>query len=191
MQFKQDYNHPQDYYWFNNGFSQTELNLIYSNVQTLSSQSALTAGNDVSKEIRSSKVKWIPNNSQWNWLYEKLMTLITMANKSLWNFDIITGDELIQYTEYHASDDGHYTWHQDFGPDYLSHRKVSITVQLSKDSEYEGGDLEIWGGSGPIQTPRGAGSTIIFPSYMLHRVTKVTRGVRKSFVLWVGGSHYR
>jgi len=38
---------------------------------------------------------------------------------------------------------------------------------------------------------KGAGSTFIFPSYMMHRVTPVTKGVRKSFVLWVGGSHYR
>lgn len=31
----------------------------------------------------------------------------------------------------------------------------------------------------------------IFPSYMMHRVTKITKGTRRSFVLWVGGDHYR
>jgi adenylate cyclase len=38
---------------------------------------------------------------------------------------------------------------------------------------------------------RGAGVVFIFPSYMMHRVTKVTRGVRRSFVLWVGGCTYK
>ena len=37
----------------------------------------------------------------------------------------------------------------------------------------------------------GAGVVFIFPSYMMHRVTKVTKGTRRSFVLWVGGDHYR
>ena len=35
------------------------------------------------------------------------------------------------------------------------------------------------------------GVVFIFPSYMMHRVTKVTKGTRRSFVLWVGGEHYK
>ncbi len=35
------------------------------------------------------------------------------------------------------------------------------------------------------------GNVVIFPSYMMHRVTPVTQGVRRSFVLWLGGDHYR
>ena len=73
-----------------------------------------------------------------------------------------------------------------------SKRKVSITVQLSEPDEYEGGDLEMWqGGSSVCTAARGAGVVFIFPSYMMHRVTKVTKGTRRSFVLWVGGQHYK
>lgn len=39
--------------------------------------------------------------------------------------------------------------------------------------------------------PRGKGVGVLFPSYMMHRVTPVTKGTRKSLVLWVGGGHYR
>ena len=71
-------------------------------------------------------------------------------------------------------------------------RYFTVTVQLSEADEYEGGDLEYWqGGKQPIVAHRGAGSVFIFPSYMMHRVTTVTKGTRKSFVLWVGGTHYR
>ena len=76
----------------------------------------------------------------------------------------------------------------------MSVRKISITVQLSDPSEYEGGELELWsGGSEESATKayKGAGSVFMFPSYMLHRVTPITKGTRRSFVLWLGGSHYR
>jgi len=45
---------------------------------------------------------------------------------------------------------------------------------------------------GPFtQAKREAGLVFLFPSFMMHRVTPVTRGVRKSFVIWLGGSHYK
>jgi PKHD-type hydroxylase len=47
------------------------------------------------------------------------------------------------------------------------------------------------GGENVSVAERGAGVVFIFPSYMMHRVTKVTKGTRRSFVLWVGGDHYR
>ena len=95
--------------------------------------------------------------------------------------------------------DGRYEWHQDIGPDLGSIRKISITVQLSEPDDYEGGDLELWlGGNyeeckkeGFIKSPRKAGCVFLFPSYMMHRVAPLTKGTRKSFVLWLGGAHYR
>ena len=45
---------------------------------------------------------------------------------------------------------------------------------------------------GPFHTvEKGQGTVFCFPSYMLHRVTPVTKGVRKSFVLWLGGSSFK
>ena len=120
------------------------------------------------------------------------MNMALEANNSLWHFDLISVDEKIQYTEYYDTADGHYTWHQDIGGGSASKRKISITVQLSDPEEYEGGDLEMWqGGEAIVKSERGAGVVFIFPSYMMHRVTKVTKGTRRSFVLWVGGQHYR
>jgi len=80
----------------------------------------------------------------------------------------------------------------DIGFNDLSQRKVSITVQLSDNTEYEGGNLQLWpGGNYPLEAPRGKGNVVIFPSFMMHRIAPVTRGTRKSFVLWLGGGHYR
>lgn len=194
MNFNQPNNDPQNYYWWSEGFSREELNKIYSDLESIPFQKATTIGandGDSINEIRSSSIKWIPKTQEWNWLYEKLMNMSVEAN-SIWNFDLISADELIQYTEYYDVEGGHYDWHQDIGSGNASKRKISITVQLSESDDYDGGDLEIWqGGQSYITAQRGAGVVFVFPSYMMHRVTKVTKGTRRSFVLWVGGSHYK
>lgn len=192
MNFKQHQNEPQNYYWFEKGFTNEELDKIYNDLADVPFEKATTLSGKAEKEVRTSRIKWIPRDSNWNWLYEKLMNMAVEANNELWGFDLIAADELIQYTEYLAEDEGHYTWHQDIGPDMASLRKVSLTVQLSEDSEYEGGDLQLWrGGNNIVTSERGAGVVFIFPSYMMHRVSKVTKGTRRSFVLWVGGQHYK
>lgn len=183
----------QNYYFFEKGFTDEELDKIYKDVANIQFINAGTGPeNNQDKSIRSSSVKWVPKNKEWGWLYDKMMTMIKEANDTIWNFDLYSVLDNIQYTEYHATNDGHYGWHQDIGPGPLSTRKVSITVQLSGPDEYEGGDLEYWKGGQDIQkAPRGKGVVFIFPSYMMHRVTPVTKGVRRSFVLWVGGGHYK
>ena len=114
------------------------------------------------------------------------------ANQNLYHFDLHSMSEQIQYTEYYDYEKGHYDWHMDTGYGNLSQRKISVTVQLSDGDEYEGGDLQLWpGGTYPLVAPRGKGNVVIFPSFLMHRVTPVTRGTRKSFVLWLGGGHYR
>jgi PKHD-type hydroxylase len=192
MDFKQRENEPQNYYWFRAGFSKEELEKIYTDLENVPFEKATTLDGNSEKEVRSSRIKWIPKNKEWDWLYQKLMNMAVEANNSIWDFDLISADEKIQYTEYLAEDEGHYTWHQDIGPGMASQRKVSITVQLSESDEYEGGDLELWrGGNNVVAAQRGAGVTVLFPSYLMHRVTKVTKGKRRSFVLWVGGQHYK
>lgn len=184
----------QNYYFFNPGFSQEELDKIYNDVATLPFKDAVIGDNEENLEMRSSSIKWIPPNQEWRWLYEKMMQQIMEANNAIWHFELHNLIDHIQYTEYHADKGGHYNWHQDIGTGEMCKRKISITIQLSDSDEYEGGDLEYFKGGDPekaAKAPRGKGVVFIFPSYMMHRVTKVTKGVRRSFVLWVGGEHYK
>lgn len=186
----------QNYYYFNEGFSDEELDTIYKYVSLLSFQDAQTASSNKENEesVRISKIKWVHPRIECEWLYDKLMQMIVEANNNLWNFNLFGLVDSIQYTEYHALDNGHYGWHQDIGPDMLSTRKISLTVQLSHPSEYDGGDLEYFIGGNPDQAykvPKNKGLVFIFPSFMMHRVTPITRGVRRSFVLWVGGEPYK
>ena len=186
----------QNYYYFKEGFSKEELNKIYNDVAFIPFQKAGTGESNENEDtsVRSSQIKWVHATQEWSWLYDKLMAMITEANNSLWKFNLYGALDAIQYTEYHASENGHYGWHQDIGPGVLSTRKISLTVQLSDPTEYEGGYLEYFKGGDPntnaIKVDRHQGLVFIFPSFMLHRVTPITKGVRRSFVLWVGGEHY-
>ena len=184
-----------NWYYFTKGFSKKELQKIEKGVKDLKFQAALTGEPDQRNSLRSSKIKWIGQNEEWRWLYEKLELMIKEANDCLWNFNLYSMPDNIQYTEYRATENGKYDWHMDCADGETSLRKVSVTVQLSHPDEYEGGDLELFRG-GLLEDPREKagreeGLVFIFPSYMMHRVTPVTKGVRKSFVLWVGGEHYK
>ena len=142
--------------------------------------------------IRSSKVKWVPQSVEFKGLYERIAQEIIMHNDQHFRFDLDNILEQIQYTEYHAKDKGHYNWHMDLGSDWASLRKLSCTINLSDPEDYDGGVLEFnLGGKTKTQAPKTKGAITIFPSYLLHRVSPVTRGTRKSLVLWVGGNAFR
>ena len=72
--------------------------------------------------------------------------------------------------------------------------KLSLTLQLSDGSEYEGGNFELNDGTGqglPYDALRKKGSVLIFPSFLMHRVTPVTSGVRKTIVAWFEGRQFK
>ena len=180
-----------DYYWFKSAFSPQELSAIEKMTEKLEFQDGKTGeGTDGLTDYRKSRIKWCPQNQEWGWVYNKLHNYIKEANDIMWKFDLTLMPEQIQYTEYYGTQEGGYEWHMDTGIAMQNRRKVSVTVQLSHEDEYEGGDLEFNIGKNLV-APRQQGAAVIFPSFYLHRVTPVTKGTRKSFVLWVGGEPYR
>lgn len=180
-----------EYYWFQEGFSAEELEWV-NNLKELYpyEQATIVGSTDPNSQVRDSKIKWIVMDDKSHWVYEKLKNYAVIANNTIWGFDLHSVIDSIQYTEYSAGG-GHYDWHVDIGPLSINHRKISIVTQLSDPNEYEGGDLEIWTGGQFKTIPRIKGCTVLFPSFLLHRVTPVTKGVRKSLVLWAGGGSYK
>ena len=70
-------------------------------------------------------------------------------------------------------------------------RKLSFTLQLSDPSDYDGGDLCLYFGEDAEVIKREQGYVALFPSYVLHEVTPVTRGTRYSLVSWITGKPFR
>ena len=118
-------------------------------------------------------------------------TYISDTNvKAEWNF-VLSYLQEMQLSKYLAEDGGHYDWHIDgTEPEDGMQRKLSISILLNDPLEFEGGELQIKGvDSKNILTKRG--SIVVFPSYLEHRVTPVTWGVRYSAVTWAIGPAFR
>jgi PKHD-type hydroxylase len=179
-----------NYYWFENGFSSQEVDTIINGSLEYEFQKAVIIDEHNTDKFRKSNVKWLPYDSKWEWVIDKIMSQVIEANNTIWNFDLKSIIDNIQYTEYEGNG-GHYDWHLDIGPGSISHRKISIVIQLSDPDDYVGGDLQIMTGSEYTTIPRGKGNVVVFPSFLLHRVVPLTSGNRKSLVLWVGGDHYK
>ena len=96
--------------------------------------------------------------------------------------------ENLQYTVY-PKDGGHYEWHSDIaGGGIMTQRKISVTIELNDhENEYEGGLVLVNLGQRIVELPKGQGTAVFFPSFLVHRVSPVTKGTRKSLVGWIGG----
>ncbi|CAL2076057.1 2OG-Fe(II) oxygenase [Tenacibaculum sp. 190524A02b] len=169
-------------------FSEEEINKIHQLADTLDFQKATLAfGGNNNDEYRKSEVKWLSSNMEGvYWLYQKFAELSVKANDKLWQFDLTGMLENIQYGIY-RSDGGHYNWHMDVGNGATQKRKISIVLQLSEPEEYEGGELEMFVSKDVQKIPKKKGAVVLFPSYCMHRVTPVTKGERRSIVLWISG----
>ncbi len=143
--------------------------------------------------VRRSSVAWVRPGPDTTWLFDKIAYICNDMNAKFFRFDLSGFFEAFQYTVYEGQPDGpadHYTWHMDRGAD-ITPRKLSLVVQLSAPEDYTGGDLELFYADPAVRVPRGLGNVVAFPSFVMHRVTPVTRGIRRSLVVWVGGPGFR
>jgi PKHD-type hydroxylase len=154
---------------------------------------------------RKSDIVWMNDT----WIYKEIYPYIHDANRLAgWNFDW-DWSESCQFTKYGVGQ--YYGWHCDswnepyqrpqnndgtFPCDHGKIRKLSVTISLCEPTEYVGGNLEFdFRNSNDIEWKKGKttkecieirprGSIIVFPSFVWHRVTPVTKGTRYSLVIW-------
>ena len=146
--------------------------------------------NAIDDKTRLSHVSWIPFG-MLEPMYRQLETVMHKTNRNHFGFDNMQLTEQAQYTEY--SDGGFYNWHMDSGIDFRGGdspvRKISMSLLLNHESEFEGGELELFA-DGNV-APLTQGHAIFFASFLNHRVKPVTKGVRKSLVVWFGGTPFK
>ena len=125
------------------------------------------------------------------WIMDRILTHILSHNKIMWKFDIkgmLENPTLMQYN----APSGKYDWHFDIGgQDTPAMRKLAYSIKLNTD--YEGGEFQIKRskeGGTPFEDTK-IGHMIVNPTYILHRVTEVTKGTRYALVGWVHGPSFR
>ena len=124
-------------------------------------------------------------------VYDNITRTIRDINTDVWNYSIDSWESL-QYCEYLAEDSGHFDWHIDPPARSAQHiqRKLSFSIGLSDHDDYEGGELQFRYGMEDSYVKIGRGEIVIFPSFILHRVTPVTEGKRRVVVGWGLGPNF-
>ena len=140
-------------------------------------------------KTRTSHISWIPF-SKTPEMYKNIEQIMKTTNGNHFGFDGMTITEMAQYTEY--PEGGFYEWHVDNDVNCQHEppvRKISMTLLLSPENEFEGGDLELMT-EGKVAKIK-QGHAIFFASFIRHRVKPVTRGRRQSLVMWFGGTPFK
>lgn len=139
------------------------------------------------EEIRRVDNYYIYPKEENKWIFDKIVAAVSTANKEYYKFELLGITHELQLLHYKSDESGFYDWHVDVGNGPASKRKLSVVVMLTDPNEYEGGQLKINNGTitDCINTK---GSINMFPSYMMHTVTPVTKGNRWVLVVWVHGS---
>ncbi|MFZ4534800.1 2OG-Fe(II) oxygenase [Propionivibrio sp.] len=164
------------------------------------SQAEISKGEDVTEDLsfRDSEVSFLSLDS---WVAGLMRHFIDLANAGKWNYPL-SELQALQYAVYRVN--GHFGWHQDgrevegpesYGSDAETGasgfaRRVTGVLFLSDNTEYSGGRLELRDEHGVIHTDPSflvAGTCVVFPSHVFHRVTPVVSGIRKTLATWALG----
>ena len=201
------------YYWyFKSAIPPKICDDIIEYGKSQQEQIALTGEHDPEKDSeqniknifkkRKSNIVWMDDP----WIYKEIQPYVNTANINAgWNFQW-DRSESCQFTKYKLNQ--FYDWHCDSwvkpydkpeSPDHGKIRKLSVTVSLSDDTDYEGGDFEFdfrntdSGSNQPrlCKEIRPKGSVVVFPSFVWHRVKPVTSGTRYSLVIWNLGKPWK
>jgi len=181
------------YYYFASAFdAETCKGIIESGLNLPVTEAKINADADAHEDInlRKGKVSWFEKNSP---IHSVINNFVHQANYAAkWHFTL-NSSEKVQFAQY--KNEAFYSWHRDGDISSDNFRKLSVTVQLSDPSDYEGGEFQmkhIWNDK-PLEMDKETtmqGTIIIFPSMLPHRVTPITKGVRYSLVQWFSGPDF-
>ena len=169
-------------YWvWENAVSPAMCDLLLEDRKVLQeTQGSIGPDGAILPSHRITKVCWAPQN---HWIESIMYNHALYANEfAEWRFQV-GRPEQVQLAAYDIN--AFYGWHEDWAPLDKTPivRKLSAVLLLSNPEEFEGGQFEF--ADAPVEMKRG--TLLVFPSFLRHQVTPVTKGLRYSATCWVGG----
>lgn len=187
--------------YFKNYLDQNTCKKIIQDVQLLPVQEAHVGVGEgkeaIDNSVRRTKIRFI-NKGDWKfqYIFDIFWKTAIQANDDFFQFNI-SRLNFIQFAEYNSNELAEYKPHHDvfwLNNDAFYHRKLSGMIQLSNEQDYDGGNFEIVDASVQSRPPaadiRQQGTILYLPSFMMHQVTPVTRGIRYSLVAWFEGKKW-
>jgi len=192
------------YVFWDQLFTDEELEKVVEYCETLEKIEGTTVGKDGKSDTedtsRKSTIAWARPTDENQWIFDRLLYVADQLNRRFYEFDL-NGFETFQYTVYDGEKNQKYDYHMDtvLGMDkpieMMETRKLSLSIILSDPSEYEGGEFYIQSGSPDpeklMKMEQPKGRVLGFPSFMIHGVAPVTKGTRRSIVVWVEGPKFK
>ena len=175
-------------------FTPQQCQIIINKGMSLKKQEAAVGtgqrpGGNIDFKKRITTISWIPFKDMPE-MYKEIEATMLKANNNHFGFNGMRLTEVAQFTHY--LEGGFYDWHMDNdvqGKHQQPVRKISMTLLLSDPSTFEGGELEVMSKGKKAKLKQG--QAIFFASWLQHRVKPVTRGERKSLVMWFGGPSFK
>ena len=178
------------YWWWDKFFTQEQINTIVDFIEkeyvALEEEHLKASGKQVSN------VKVIP--------YKKVKSLLAeVVDVAFQNANIKFGyhtfnpslDEGLILNTYTSDSKDTYDWHFDSSKSDLYDMKCTLIINASTD-EYEGGEFKIFaGGELGVDVLDNTGSVILLKSFINHKVLPVTKGTRKSLVMFISGNKFQ
>lgn len=169
-------------------FSDEECDRIVSLAQLAPAPPAMSpnAGRIRRLTQRLCQVRRLPEDTQNKWIYDRLRDKAMELNDDVWKFEL-DSVETLQFVSYGFLN--HFARHMDSGVPELSQRKLTVSVQLSRSSDYGGGKLYVWSRNKDRTAPRTRGAAMFFPAHLWHRANPILWGRRLALVGWLKGKH--
>jgi PKHD-type hydroxylase len=177
--------------------SPDQCDALISLVQAHQMKDAGLVGGATAHSIRRAEIAWLDDIAEAAWVMDTMIPVVAKANRESFGFDLSDFGESPQVARYGAEREAHFDWHSDIPTKaagagmWAAKRKLTVVIQLSDPADYEGGSLHLRPESNITESPRARGTAILFPSFVLHRVTPVTSGSRWSLTLWSHGPAFR
>ena len=178
------------YAFWKKAFSKKECQTIINIAKNKGLIKGTTLNDNKTKDVRDSKISWLYSSDNIDWVFRRVTDITLNLNKRFFKFNLFGINEGFQFTNYKAPS-GKYGKHIDRAIN-IPVRKLSISIQLTNPKKYEGGELKLYNGKkeGSVMDKE-QGTLIIFPSYILHEITPITKGERDSLVTWVTGKQFK
>lgn len=173
-------------------FAPADCERLLAAVREAPANDARLVGRETNHNLRRASLVWVEDLPDAAWVMDRIVRIAAEANRETFRFDLDEFAESAQVAAYEAGREGHFAWHSDIGDGPLAaKRKLTMVIQLTNAAAYDGGRLEIMPSAAVAVADTGRGAATIFPSYLLHRVTPVTRGTRHSLTIWAHGPAFR
>ncbi len=142
--------------------------------------------------VRNTEVVFHPCKSDLGKFFKQNAKTVNKEAEWFFNISRIETIQILKYTR-----GSFYNRHADLttpsGIGYhQKQRKISCSLQLNSPTEYYGGGFNLFTFEGQeLNMSLNKGDLLLFPSFIPHEVTQVTKGIRYSSTAWIEGLSFR